>query len=571
MEMPIEVMPERTGHITLKSDCGEAALPRCEQATVPGVISQRACALYGARWMLAAVKDVIHLVHGPVGCAYNAGTVRRKSYSIATTCLEERDIIFGGREKLRRTITEAVHLHPEAEGVLVYVTCAAGLIGEDVEAICREASSTLGRPVAPVLCPGFCGVGQGDGHDAAAEALLEHFIDRGEPGPVLENSVNILGEFDVQGDLKEIEKLLAHLGLNIVCAVSGRATVENMSRARRAALNIVHCRRTGQAMADVMEKRYGIPQMKVSFFGLEETARALKAVGRFFHRDGVERWVQDRVVAARRQAAPYLHRLAGKRVAVFFGASRMGSMAKAFRELGMELIMAGSQFGCREDYREAGRCLDEGTLLLDDANERELTEFLRRRRPHLLVGGTREKFLAHKLGVPFLVFPQETSPYAGFNGFVNLAREVAVLLDAPVWRLVRPGWESGPEQPVLPENVKVAVASRDGMYVDEHFGRAEKFLVFTLAGRKVKKIEVRAVKGGAVNCRDGAARGFPGEKLDLLEDCRAVVCLAAGHCARERAAEKGLLIMETSDAVPAALDDCIRMINGEGRTDGSTN
>ncbi|WP_242868716.1 nitrogenase component 1 [Desulfotomaculum copahuensis] len=562
--MPVEVMPERAGHLMVKgAGCGGDGLPRCEQATLPGVVSQRACALYGARWMLAAVKDVLHLMHGPVGCAWNAVTVRRKSYPVAATCLEEQDIIFGGGEKLRRCIGEAVRLHPGAKGVLVYVTCAAGLIGEDVEAVCGEASAELKLPVAPVLCPGFCGVGQGDGHDAAAAALLEYFIDRGEPGPVLANSVNILGEFDIRGDLQEIEKLLGRLGLKIICAVSGRASVENLSRARRAALNIVHCRRTGRMMAEAMEKRYGIPQLKVSFFGLAETAAALQALGRFFHRDGVEKWVREEATAARQKAAPYLKSLAGKRVALFFGASRMGSMARVFQELGMELIMNGSQFGCREDYREAGRRLKRGALLVDDAHELELAEFLRRRRPHLLVGGTREKFMAHKLGVPFLVFPQETSPYAGFDGLVHLAREMAALLDAPVWRLARPSGESPAVRPVWPEEIKVAVASREGMYVDQHFGRAGKFLIFTLNGRKVRQIEVRESNGGAADCREKTAKASMEQKMALLADCRAVVCLAAGHCARELAAGKGLLIMETDAAVPGALDDCVRMLASE--------
>jgi nitrogenase molybdenum-cofactor synthesis protein NifE len=40
-----------------------------------------------------------------------------------------------------------------------------------------------------------------------------------------------------------------------------------------------------------------------------------------------------------------------------------------------------------------------------------------------------------KLGIPFLVFPQENDPFAGFRGFVNLARQAAGLVSAPVWRL----------------------------------------------------------------------------------------------------------------------------------------
>ncbi len=543
MEMPIEVTPDRAGHVVLQDAACE--LPMSETATLPGVVSQRACALYGARWMLAAVQDVIHLVHGPVGCAYNAGTVRRKSYQVFTTCLDEQDVIFGGRGKLARSIEEAVRLRPDASGVMVYVTCTAALIGEYVEAICREAAVRLGIPVAPVTCPGFCGVGQGQGQDAAAATLLEYFVGR-EAGDVEAGTVNLLGEFDVQGDLGEIERLLARLGLKVQCAVSGRADVASLGRAHRAALNVVHCRRTGQNLADAMEREFGTPQLKASFFGLRETAASLEKIAGFFGL--AAEWIAGQAEGARASAAPYVASLAGKRVALFFGASRMGSMAGAFRELGLEMVLAGSQFGCQGDYQEVRRCSGGGTVFIDDANELELSEFLHRRRPDLLVGGTREKYLAHKLGIPFLIFPQETSAFAGFSGFVNLARDTAALLNAPVWRLVQ-------RQHAAP---RVAVATREGTMVDSHFGRATRFAVFDLPGGVAREVGVRETGAGDFNCEDGSARSSLADKLALLADCRAVFCQAAGHCIRDLAAERDLAIIETDGKVEDVLADYIR-------------
>ncbi|RKO66119.1 nitrogenase component 1 [Desulfofundulus salinus] len=448
MQIPIDVIPERAGHLEV------VEIPACDRRTLPGVVSQRACLLYGARWMLAAIRDAVHLIHGPVGCAYYSGTVRKKNYRVFSTALGEKEIVFGAGQKLEDAIREAVSLRPRSSAVLVYTTCAVGLIGEDVEAICKRASASLGLPVVPVNCPGFGGVSQGKGHDVAAAALLEHFIGRAPAGPPLENSVNILGEFDVQGDLKEIEQLLQRLGLNIICAVSGRATVENMARAHRAGLNIVHCGRTGRWLAQKMEERFGIPWRKVSFFGLAETAAALQAIAAFFNRPREAAWVEKEAETARQRALSYLRRLAGRRVALFFGASRMDSMARAFGELGMEVVLCGSQFGCREDYTESRRCLGRGTLMIDDAHQRELEEFLHRYRPDLLVGGTRERFMAHKMGIPFLVFPQETSPYAGFNGFVNLAREVAALVGAPVWRLGNSGFSRKEGEEMVVKHVR---------------------------------------------------------------------------------------------------------------------
>lgn len=414
---------------------GHQVLPDCSRPTLPGVVSERACVFYGARWMLAAVPDVIHLVHGPVGCAYYGRTVRRKSYRLLSTGLDERDIVFGAGDKLFDAIMEAAARYPEARAVLVYATCAVGLTGEDILRACKRAAGKIGRKVVPVNSPGFCGQSQAAGHDIAAAMLLEHFIGTGGKRELIDNAVNILGEFDIQGDLNEIEDLLSQLGLKVNCAFSGRASTSAMADAHRVRLNIIHCRRTGQTLADAMRERFGTPYLKVSFFGLAETASALRVIGKFFGVSGVENIISRATQTALSEATPFLTTLARKRVALFFGASRIGSMAKVFGELGMEVVMAGSQYGCRGDYQEAEAKVANGAVLIDDAHDKELAELMRKQQPHLLVGGTKEKYLAHKMGVPFLVFPQEMGPFAGFRGFVNLARQTAGLVSGPVWRL----------------------------------------------------------------------------------------------------------------------------------------
>jgi nitrogenase molybdenum-iron protein alpha chain len=83
------------------------------------------------------IKDVIHLVHGPIGCAYwtwGGGTRQNLSdnpgfhgkYCFSTD-MQEDNIIFGGEDKLYKSILEAHEEFPEARGVFVHSTCAIGL------------------------------------------------------------------------------------------------------------------------------------------------------------------------------------------------------------------------------------------------------------------------------------------------------------------------------------------------------------------------------------------------------------------------------------------------------------
>lgn len=415
-----------------KTNEPESCQTKCLAATVPGVISSRACVLYGARWVLAPIQNVIHLIHGPIDCAYYSGTVRRKSYEVFSTDMREEDVIFGGSGKLERSIRDAIMLRPGSDAVLVYSTCTTGLIGEDIEKACREAEEKHGIPVAPVNCSGFRGESQKNGHDEAAKVIYERFMSRCKPG-IIKNGVNILGEFNMGGDLKVIESMLGALGINVICAVSGKASVRNLALARGAELNIVHCRSTGGMLAKYMEQDNGIPQIKASFFGIEENSSSLKEVGRFFRVKDAEEYVSKEAAKTREAIKPYASVLSGKKIAMFFGASRMASMTRAFRELGMDVVFAGSQYGSKGDYAEAQSKLEKTTVMLDDAGLDELCGFLRKTGPDLMVGGTREKYAAHKMGIPFLLFPQIDLPYAGYSGFVNLARDIALTVRAPVW------------------------------------------------------------------------------------------------------------------------------------------
>jgi len=78
----------------------------CSDDSLAGSVSQRACVFCGARVVLNPVTDVIHLVHGPIGCATYTMDIRgslssgselyRNSFS---TDLKETDVVFGGEKK----------------------------------------------------------------------------------------------------------------------------------------------------------------------------------------------------------------------------------------------------------------------------------------------------------------------------------------------------------------------------------------------------------------------------------------------------------------------------------------
>jgi nitrogenase molybdenum-cofactor synthesis protein NifE len=419
--------------ITLKKD----GLPKCSTRTTPGVITQRSCVYYGARWVLAPIKNTIHVVHGPVGCAYYGASVRKKNYLVVSSDVNEVDIIYGGEKKLFNTIIESAK-ELKGDAVFVYVTCPTALNGDDVEGVCKRAEEILKIPIIPVYCPGFCGYHQSKGHEIGMRTLFRLIDVKVEDKEDYEFTVNIIGEFDVANDLKVIKDLLSKLGIKVVCTFTGDCDVKSITKSKKAKLNLVHCRATGKYIADYMEEKYGIPQLKVSFFGISSTQKSLLDIGKFFGiEDKAVRLINEEYNKIKDELNFYLEKLEGKRVGMFMGGSKIGMLSSAFRDMGMEVVVVGSQFGGLEDYLEAYKNVDDNTVLIDDASNIDLQLLMENKKPDIFVGGTKEKYLSLKFGIPFVSFPQDDYPFTGFVGFLNFAREVYRNIYHPVWRMIK--------------------------------------------------------------------------------------------------------------------------------------
>ena len=118
------------------------------------------------------------------------------------------------------------------------------------------------------------------------------------------------------------------------------------------------------------------------------------------------------------------------------GAAKAVSLVKGFEELGMEVVIIGTQTGDSEDYRKISCIVKDGTVIVDDANPLELRELLQKQKADVLVAGVKERFLAYKLGIAFCDFNHDrTTSFEGYDGMVNFAREIDVSLNSPVWKL----------------------------------------------------------------------------------------------------------------------------------------
>ncbi len=418
----------------------------CNKESLAGAVSQRACVFCGSRVVLYPIADALHLVHGPIGCAAYTWDIRgalssgpelhRLSFS---TDLQEKDVIFGGETKLYQALTELIDRH-QPKAAFVYSTCIVGIIGDDLEGVCRKVSREKGIPVLPVQSEGFKG-NKRAGYNAACQAMFR-LVGTGDTAGISPKSLNILGDFNLAGEIWIIRDYFQRMGLEVVANITGDGRVDDLRRAHGAALNVVQCSGSTMDLAIMMQEVYGIPYIRVSYFGVEDMAESLYTVARFFndpemlHR--TRELVREELALLQPQIQEYRQALTGKKAAIYVGgAFKAFSLVKAFRLLGMKVVLVGSQTGTPEDYQELHEITDEGTIIVDDSNPLELSAFLKEQDVDIFVGGVKERPIAYKLGVGFCDHNHERKEaLEGFIGMLNFAREVHNTVMSPVWQFM---------------------------------------------------------------------------------------------------------------------------------------
>jgi len=440
--------------------------PKFCKKSEPGEGTERSCAYDGARVVLMPITDVIHLVHGPIACAGNSWDNRGARSSDAqlyrrgfTTEMLQNDVIFGGEKKLYKAIQELAVRYPEAKAIFVYATCVTAMTGDDIEAVCTAASEKLSIPVIPVNTPGFIG-DKNIGNRLAGEVLFKHVIGRAEPPILGEYPINLIGEYNIAGDLWGMLPLFDRLGIQILSCFSGDAKFEDLRYAHRAKLNIIICSKSLTNLAKKMQKTYGMPYLEESFYGMTDTAKALRDIAialddavngleKRTMQDRVERLLAEEEEKCRTRLAPYRKRLEGKRAVLFTGGVKTWSMVNALRELGVEILAAGTQNSTLEDFYRMKALMHKDARIIEDTSTAGLLSVMYDKMPDLIVAGGKTKFLALKTKTPFLDINHGRShPYAGYEGMVTFAKQLDLTVNNPIWSTLhnRAPWEQEPDE-----------------------------------------------------------------------------------------------------------------------------
>ena len=515
---PAKVARRRSKQIVVNRVAEDLTVPEIlsNSRTIPGILTMRGCAYAGCKGVvLGPTRDILQITHGPIGCGFYSWLTRRNqtrprtdtasnymTYALSTD-MQEDEIIFGGEKKLKKAIQEAIELfHPKAIGI--FSTCPVGLIGDDIHAVAREMEEKYPEVnIFGFSCEGYKGVSQSAGHHIANNKVFTDVVGQLEAPKEGRFRLNILGEYNIGGDAFEIERITDKCGLTIHSTFSGNSEYDEFASAHTADLNVLMCHRSINYMAEMMEKRYGIPWLKINFIGANATAKSLRKIAAYFGDEGlmdtVEKVIAEEMAEVEKVRLEVRARCEGKLAMLFVGGSRAHHYQELFTEIGMKTISAGYEFAHRDDYEgrrvipdiiidadtrnieeltvgpdatrhrprkdaaelarlgNAGVSLgeypgmmpemEENSLVIDDLNHHEAEVLIEKYKPDVFCAGIKEKYVIQKAGVPLkqLHSYDYSGPYAGFRGAVNFYREIDRMVNSNIFRFVRAPWQESPE------------------------------------------------------------------------------------------------------------------------------
>ncbi len=107
----------------------------------------------------------------------------------------------------------------------------------------------------------------------------------------------------------------------------------------------------------------------------------------------------------------------------------------------------------------------------------------------------------------------------------------------------------------------IAVASKDGREINQHFGHAERFLIYDVEGESMHLVDEKKVERYCSYVPEHPLRGHLLRAIaDALKGCRAIVCSQIGECPQQEMANLGVETFVLSGSIKTALPELAKIL-----------
>jgi nitrogenase molybdenum-cofactor synthesis protein NifE len=416
----------------------------------PGATSG-GCAFEGSQIALFPFADAVHLVHSPATCIGASWETRatltshkgaNNTVTGYSTDINNNDVIFGGNQKLEQSI-EYLITHKTPKAIFVYETCVTAMIGDDIDNVCHRMQEQHGIPIVVVHSPGFVG-GKNLGSRLGAESVLHQLIGTKEPKEIPQFGINLIGEYNVTGDMWQYTPLLEKIGITVMSTLSGDGRIENIQSAHRAKLNVIVCAKSLVSLTRKMQETYNIPYLSISFYGKRDTSNAILSIVNAFGNETLtkraKKIIKEEEQKLEEALIPYKKILQGKKAILNTGGNKSWSIASALQDIGIEVVATSVKKTTLEDKEIAAKYVD---ILMTDPGTQQ-AKLIDEHNVDILLAGGRSLYTAIKKKVAFVDVNQEKKiSYGAYNGLINLAKDVCSAVNNKVFKVVatKAPWE----------------------------------------------------------------------------------------------------------------------------------
>ncbi len=414
------------------------------------------CVLAGINSVLSAIDHVCPVLHSGPGCCMQTTAAEQgqsghkhacfvSGVSLPSSNMLEKEVVFGGVNKLRTTIQGAIDII-DANAYFVLTGCTAGIIGDDIASVTDEFNQK-GYKVYPVETPGFAG-DSNLGYEVTWNTLIDKVIQPAEKKQ--SNLVNIFGIIPYHdpfwsGTLEEIDRILSKLGLKVNTFFTKHQGLDVIEHCSEAALNIIINPWLFKGPAKKFEDKFGVPSIRFPFcpIGASDTTRFVREVSAALNLDQA---LVDKVIAEEEDyvysyLGQSIGQLSWKRFAIAGDASNAIAITRYLANdysFSPVLVVITENIFRPEDKERIIKEISSleyaaAPKIVFASDQWEINQAIRNEPEEitLLVGSTNEKEVALEKGIQFLnaTFPINerlifNRTYAGYRGSLTFTEDL---------------------------------------------------------------------------------------------------------------------------------------------------
>ncbi len=257
------------------------------------------CAM-AAMQTVQSITRVLPILHSGPGCAekLNGSVGSSGLYSphiFPCTSVSEKEVIFGGDEKLEETIENSLKVI-DADLYIVLTGCTSEIVGDNVEDVVKKFKNRE-KPVIYASTAGFKGNNY-LGHDWILKAIFDQYLL--PPDGIQKGLVNIWAGLPMHdpfwlGNLRELERLITKLGLVSNTIFGFGRGIENIKKVPEAEFNLLVSPWAGLESVQFLKEKFGTPYLHypVLPIGAYETSKFLRKVAEYA---GIEKEPAEAVI-----------------------------------------------------------------------------------------------------------------------------------------------------------------------------------------------------------------------------------------------------------------------------------